>query len=79
MLFRSSGGVRYYRSGTSMKELVGRMLMLGEVPEVDVRRDITAGCVYGVYYEDGANQTKIWHKGNAPVACPWANRSPVHQ
>ena len=74
-----SGGVRYYRSGTSMKELVGRMLMLGEVPEVDVRRDITAGCVYGVYYEDGANQTKIWHKGNAPVACPWANRSPVHQ
>ena len=74
-----SGGVRYYRNGTSMKALVGRMLMLGEVPEVDVRRDVSAGCVYGVYYEDGANQTKIWKKGNAPVACPWTTRSPVHQ
>ena len=76
---KGAGGARYYRSGTSMEEIVGRMLMLGEVPKVDVRRDVTAGSVYGVYYTDGENQTKIWHKGDASVGFPWSNRNPVHQ
>ena len=74
-----SEGTRYYRLGTSMEQIVGRMLMLGEVPEEDVRRDITAGGVYGVYYTDEDSQTRIWHKGNAPVGFRWENRSPTHK
>ena len=74
-----SGGTRYYRSGTSMEQIVGRMLMLGEVPEGDARRDITAGCVYGVYGTNGVDQVKIWLKGDVPVGFPWGNRHPVHQ
>ena len=70
---------RYYRSGISMAEIVGRMLMLGEVPEEDIRRDISAGNIYGVYYTEGDNQTKIWHKDDAPVGFPWSSRSAVHQ
>ena len=73
------GGARYYRSGTSMEQIVGCMLMLGEVPEVDVRRDITAGSVYGVYSTNDVNQTKMWLKDNAPVGFPWGNRNPTHQ
>ena len=74
-----SGGTRYYRSGTSMEQIVGCMLMLGEVPEGDARRDITAGCVYGVYGTNGVDQVKIWLKGDVPVGFPWGNRHPVHQ
>jgi hypothetical protein len=55
------------------------MLMLGEVPEEDIRRDISSGDIYGVYYTEGDNQTKIWHKDDAPVGFPWSSRSAVHQ
>ena len=74
-----NAGTRYYRSGISMAEIVGRMLMLGEVPEEDIRRDISAGDIYGVYYTEGDNQTKIWHKETAPVGFRWENRSPTHK
>jgi hypothetical protein len=74
-----SGGTRYYHSGISMKEIVGRMLMLGEVPEEDIRRDISSGDIYGVYYTEGDNQTKIWQKETAPVGFRWENRSPTHK
>ena len=71
------GGVRYYRPGTTIKEIVGRMLMLGLVGESDDRRDISNGNVYGVGYTNGVN--KIWYKGDAQVAAPWIYRNPVHQ
>ena len=73
------GGARYYRGGTSMKDVVCRMVMLGEVSGADVRQDITAGSVYGVYYEDASSQSRIWFKDAAPVGFPWTGKIPVHQ
>ena len=72
------GGARYYVAGTSMNEIVGRMLMLGDVGEVDARRDISAGDVYGVCYTNGVNQIKVWIKNDALVAYPWSSAPPVH-
>ena len=76
---RGSGGTRYYRSGMSMEEIVGRMLMLGEVSKEDIRRDITTGDIYGVYYTEDDNRIKTWNKNNAPVGFPWSSRNAVHQ
>ena len=61
-----------------MMELVGRLLMLGSVPSVDVRRDISNGGIYGVYYYD-CQEGKVWQKDVAPVGFPWSSRQPVHQ
>ena len=71
-------GARYYRAGTEMKQVVGRLLMLGSVPEEDVRRDITSGSVYGVYYTK-INENKIWHKNCALIGFPFGNRNINHQ
>ena len=72
------GGTRYYRAGTSMKEIVGRMMMLGLVGANDERRDITNGDVHGVHYTS-TNNVKTWHKGKASVGFPWTERNPTHQ
>ena len=71
-------GARYYRAGTEMKQIVGRLLMLGSVPEEDVRRDITSGSVYGVYYI-GSGESKVWKKNCAPIGFPFGNRNINHQ
>ena len=75
---KGSVGARYYRSGTSMKEIIGRMIMHGEVGDVDERRDITDGDVYGVYYEE-ENGVKTWYKARAPLGFPWTHRNSAHQ
>ena len=77
-LGHGSAGARYYRSGTSMMGLVGRLLMLGSVPSADVRRDISNGGIYGVYYYD-YQEGKAWQKDVAPVGFPWSSRQPAHQ
>ena len=74
---RGFGGSRYYRLGTSIREIVGRMLMLGLVGESDEGRDISCGCVHGVFYEY-ENGAKVWRKDIAPVAFPWWSRNPTH-
>ena len=71
-------GARYYQSGTTMRNIVNRMLMLGAVPEDDTRRDITNGGIYGVHYHYDAQGYKVWEKGLVPLAFPWGDRSPVH-
>ena len=71
-------GARYYQSGTAMRNIVNRMLMLGAVPEDDTRRDITNGGIYGVHYHYDGHGNKIWEKGLAPLAFPWTHRNPVH-
>ena len=72
-----SGGVRYYRQGAMMKDIVSRMLMLGLVGEVDEGRDIANGDVYGVGFTNGVS--RIWFKGDVNVAAPWIYRNPVHE
>ena len=42
-----------------------RMLMYGFVEEGSV--DISAGSVYGLWYEVEEDGSKIWHKGLAPT------------
>ena len=71
-------GARYYRAETGMKQIAGRLLMLGSVPDVDVRRDITSGSVYGVFYI-GSNESKVWMKNCAPIGFPIGNRNINHQ
>ena len=71
-------GARYYQTGTAMRNIVNRMLMLGAVPEDDTRRDITNGGIYGVHYHYDVQGNKVWEKGLAPLAFPWGDRSPVH-
>ena len=71
-------GARYYKSGTTMANIVDRMLMLGAVPESDSRRDITNGGIYGVHYHYDHQGNKVWEKGLAPLAFPWTQRNPVH-
>jgi len=71
-------GTRYYQGGTKMKDIIDRILMLGEVPEYDSRRDITNGGIYGVHYHYDVQGNKVWEKGLAPLAFPWGDRSPVH-
>ncbi len=71
-------GARYYQTGTAMRNIVNRMLMLGAVPEDDTRRDITNGGIYGVHYHYDGHGNKIWEKGLAPLAFPWTHRNPVH-
>ncbi|MBQ3806507.1 MAG: hypothetical protein II840_00975 [Kiritimatiellae bacterium] len=71
-------GARYYKSGTTMANIVDRMLMLGAVPEGDSRRDITNGGIYGVHYHYDHQGNKVWEKGLAPLAFPWTQRNPVH-
>jgi len=72
-------GVRYYAPQTSMSSIISRLLMNGERGDADDPVDITNGDIYGVYYTNGANQTKVWHKDNAPIAFPWGYRNPTHQ
>ena len=62
-----------------MVNILSRMLMKGTRGPLDNPVDITAGDIYGVYYTNRVDQTKIWLKDDAPVACPWENRNPVHQ
>ena len=75
---RGAPGARYYQSGTTMRSIVDRMLMLGEVPEDDSRRDITNGGIFGVYYHYDSQDNKAWEKGLAPLAFPWWARNPMH-
>lgn len=49
-----------------------RMLMYGFVEEGSV--DITAGDVYGLWYEVEEDGSKIWHKGLAPTAWDFKNK-----
>ena len=72
-------GVRYYAPQTSMSSIISRLLMNGERGDADDPVDITNGDIYGVYYTNGANQTKVWHKDNAPIAFSWGYRNPTHQ
>jgi len=75
---RGAPGARYYQSGTTMRSIVDRMLMLGEVPEDDSRRDITNGGIFGVHYHYDSQDNKAWEKGLAPLAFPWGARNPMH-
>ena len=75
---RGAPGARYYKSGTTMRSIVDRMLMLGEVPEDDSRRDITNGGIFGVHYHYDSQDNKVWEKGLAPLAFPWGARNPMH-
>jgi hypothetical protein len=75
---KGASGARYYKSGTTMANVVDRMLMLGAVPESDSRRDITNGGIYGVHYHYDGQGNKVWEKGLAPLAFPWTQRNPVH-
>ena len=75
---RGAPGARYYQSGTTMRSIVDRMLMLGEVPEDDSRRDITNGRIFGVHYHYDSQDNKAWEKGLAPLAFPWWARNPMH-
>ena len=43
-----------------------RRLMDG-ISDLD-KRDISAGSVYGLWYEVAEDGSKIWHKGLAPTA-----------
>ena len=74
-----SCGVRYYAPQTSMSRIVSRLLMNGDRSDADDPMDITNGDIFGVYYTNGSNQTKVWHKDDAPIAFPWAYRNPTHQ
>ena len=53
--------------------------MNGTRSDTDDPVDITSGDIYGVYYTNGPNQTRIWHKGSAPTAFLWGYRNPTHQ
>lgn len=75
---KGASGARYYKIGTTMANIVDRMLMLGVVPESDSRRDITNGGIYGVHYHYDYQGNKVWEKGLAPLAFPWTQRNPVH-
>ena len=74
-----SCGVRYYAPQTSMSRIVSRLLMNGDRSDADDPLDITNGDIFGVYYTNGSNQTKVWHKDDAPIAFPWGYRNPTHQ
>ena len=74
-----SCGVRYYTPQTSMSIIISRLLMNGERSDADDPLDITNGDIFGVYYTNGPNQTKIWHKDAAMIAFPWTYRNPTHQ
>ena len=77
---RGPGGARYYGYWAPMRRIVPRMLMYGAgASDDDNRRDITAGDIYGVWYQREQNNAKVWRKDDAPVGFPWHNRNPVHE
>lgn len=53
-------------------------LMYGVHRANDIRRDISNGAIYGVYYYYDGQGRKIWEKGLAPLVFPWTRRNPVH-
>ena len=57
---KSNAGSRYYKYSTSMESIIKRMLMYGFVEEGSC--DITAGDVYGLWYEIGEDGSEVWHK-----------------
>ena len=57
---KSNAGSRYYKYSTSMESIIKRMLMYGFVREDSL--DITAGDVYGLWYEISEDGTEVWHK-----------------
>ena len=75
---KGNGGTRYYANGTTMSEVLSRMLMKGIRDSADTPRDITSGDIYGVYVT-GKKPNETIHKGLAPVGFPWENRNPQHR
>ena len=68
----SNAGSRYYKYSTSMRSLISKMLMYG-ISDLD-KRDISAGSVYGLWYEWQNDDTKVWHKGLVPTGWDFENK-----
>ena len=68
----SNAGARYYKYSTSMRSLISKMLMYG-ISDLD-KRDISVGSVYGLWYEWQNDDTKVWHKGLAPIGWDFENK-----
>ena len=62
---RGSGGVRYYRAGASLPWTIRSMLMYGVTSEL--KRDITAGDVFGIWYDEDNDGNVTFGRGNATV------------
>jgi len=79
---RGVGGVRFYGKGTTMQDVIGRMLMNGVRPDNTAPCDITFGNVYGVWYNGSYKEDDDWTVGYVPVGIfmnEIVNMCPVHQ
>ena len=77
-----AGGVRFYRKGTTMHDVIGRMLMNGVRQNNTAPRDITFGNVYGLWYNGSYKEDDDWTVGYVPVGIfvnEIVNMCPVHQ
>ena len=63
---KGAGGARYYPSGTTMGEIIPRLVMYGIARENNARRDITRGNVDGAWYQ-GDGPAREWYDSCAPV------------
>ena len=75
------GGERYYRAGTTLENVLHRLVMYGVDQEGDGQRDLSCGNVRGVWYIE-SNGVRHWEKSDAPVG--FLNNSnkkeaPVHE
>ena len=76
------GGVRFYRKGITMQDVIGRMLMNGVRQNYTAACDITFGNVYGVWYNGSYKEDDDWTVGYVPVGIftsEIVNMCPVHQ
>ena len=79
---RGVGGVRFYGKGTTMQDVIGRMLMNGVRPDNTAPCDITFGNVYGVWYNGSYKEEDDWTVGYVPVGIfmnEIVNMCPAHQ
>ena len=60
------GGARYYPSGTTMAEIIPRLVMYGVGRRNAARRDITLGNVDGAWYQE-IGSVRVWYDTEAPV------------
>ena len=73
-------GARYYQGGTKMATVIPRLVMYGIASEGDIRLDITAGSVDGVWYL-GEGAAREWYDSSAQVGFfdnPFRKESPCH-
>ena len=78
--FGAHGG-RYYPAGTTLENVLHRLLMYGCGGADDDGIDITIGSVHGVWYS-GPKSIRVWHVSGAPVGFFNNNNkteNPAHQ